>query len=440
MQAACLSASGMQAMALKDALRWSIAQTAVRMACSFISIKVTAVYLGPAGLALVGQLGNFMSLIQGVISNAIQTGVVKITAQSSGDRERLLALWGTAMKMTVGLGLAAALPIACLAWPIAGWLFKDVHYWPIVVLAALALPLVAAGTIVIGVVNGIQRVGMLGAIGIAAAVSGAVMVIPLSYFFGIGGGLVGTALAYCASLFFGLLVIYRRRGKADMPVKIGDFWGRWDRPLARSLIAFYPMLLVHVIAEPLAPLLMRGALTAGAGLAAAGFWQATVRLSDTYTLLLTAALSMYLMPRLSRIGDESGFGRELSNTVLTVAALTALAGLLLWLLRDVVIAIIFTPQFHPVRDLLPFQIVGDVCKLACWPLQMALVVKLRSYAYMAIDIVLTCLQVSLTYLCLPAMGVQAAPIAYASAYMLALLALIYLFRGYWHDALRRQTV
>src|SRR5471032_2107155 len=68
-------------MALAKALGWSAAQSAVRMAVGFATIKVTAVYLGPAGLAVVGQLNNFLSMSTAATVNGVQTGLTKMTAE-----------------------------------------------------------------------------------------------------------------------------------------------------------------------------------------------------------------------------------------------------------------------------------------------------------------------------------------------------------------------
>ena len=43
-------------MSLKRAASLSLLQTAASMVTSFLSVKVTSVYLGPAGMGLLGQL------------------------------------------------------------------------------------------------------------------------------------------------------------------------------------------------------------------------------------------------------------------------------------------------------------------------------------------------------------------------------------------------
>jgi PST family polysaccharide transporter len=419
-------------MALKSALIWSVSQTAVKMLTGFVSIKVTAVFLGPAGLALVGQLGNLVALVHGLASNAIQTGVTKLTAEHAADRATLSALWTTAMRLSLVTSLLLACLISSVAMPLSGWLFHEQRFWPAVVLGAASLPALAAGGVLLSIVNGLQKIGLLGLINIGAALAGAAIFIPLSYFFGIWGGLIGSGLAYFSTLTVALTCLGWQRGSTrQAAVRLADFSGRWDGDIAIGFARLCPMLLMHAVAELLTPLLVRNTLAMGIGMDSAGIWQACIRLSDTYTVLLTTALSMYLLPHLSRTAEDE-LDHEVRAVVLKVTAMTAAAAFLLWLLRDFVIATLFTARFTAVREILPLQLTGDVFKLACWPMRMVLVVRLQSARYIAIDVLIAVLQIALTRALLNARGIAAATCAYAMSYGAAFLVLTYLQRRNKH--------
>ena len=81
----------------RKAFRLGALQALVRLVCSFASVKLTAVYLGPAGLALIAQFNNFMSLCQGVIVTGLDdtsgAGVAQtfITITDSGSSPATIA-------------------------------------------------------------------------------------------------------------------------------------------------------------------------------------------------------------------------------------------------------------------------------------------------------------------------------------------------------------
>lgn len=405
-------------MALKSALALSAIQSVLRLCLSFLSIKITAVYLGPAGLALVGQVGSFLSLTQGAIANAIQTGVVKHTAEREGDIPACHLIWGTAIRFVAAIGTIVGLVIVAASPVIAEKLLGHTHYWPVIVACGLCLPLLVIATVMNGVLNGLKQVQLLGYCYIVSTVVGAAAFIPAAYLFGLWGGLFGTVLSYVVSLLATWFYL-RRVPDADFALT----GGAWNLNEAKRLWVFYPMLLVHSIAEPATPILVRDAIASAMSMEQAGVWQATSRLSDMYTLVLTTALSMFLMPHLSSQKTDKQFGSELRSVVLKVTLITAIAAALLFLLRDLIVVLVFSREFTSVADLMPLQLLGDVAKMAGWPIRMALVIKLRSRTYMALEAGVALTQVGLTSILLGGLQMQAAVAAYAATYIASFVVL-----------------
>jgi len=412
-------------MALRTALFWSGIQSILRLGLSFISIKVTAVYLGAPGLAIIGQLSNFTTLIQGGIGNAIQTGVTKLTAESEGDNERQLRVWRTGFRMALLLGIFAAIVVMAAARPISVWLFDTHEYWPVIVLAGPCLVLGILSVIFMGILNGLKRIRELALVTIFTTLAGSVLFIPLAYRFGVWGGLIGTAIAVAGTFFVSWAVLNRTRALGTQSLR-----GHWDVGVAREITRFYPMLLANSAVAPFALILVRNILTDGLGVGAAGYWQAAWRVSDMYTLVLTTALSFYLMPHLASTRNENSFARELFGITYKVILLTATAAVGIYVLRDLVIAVVFTHEFVPVSDLFAWQLVGDVLKMASWPFRMALVIKLRARWYIALEILAPLLHAGFTSILLPFFQVNAATLGYALAYLITDLLLLVALRDY----------
>ena len=68
-------------MKLASTVSWSALATIIRLANGFVSMKVVAVLVGPVGIALIGQFGNFTSIIMTLALGGISTGVIKYTSQ-----------------------------------------------------------------------------------------------------------------------------------------------------------------------------------------------------------------------------------------------------------------------------------------------------------------------------------------------------------------------
>ncbi|RYE13476.1 MAG: O-antigen translocase, partial [Rickettsiales bacterium] len=75
--------------------------TFIRIASGFVAGKVVAMITGPAGVALIGQFTNFVSIILTVSNGAINTGVVKYTAENEKNEFKLKKLFSTALRISI---------------------------------------------------------------------------------------------------------------------------------------------------------------------------------------------------------------------------------------------------------------------------------------------------------------------------------------------------
>jgi PST family polysaccharide transporter len=159
-----------------------------------------------------------------------------------------------------------------------------------------------------------------------------------------------------------------------------------------------------------------------------GYLQAVWRLSDMYVGVLTTALGFYFMAHFSALETEAERGQMIRRTTLQLFTVTACCALGIYLLRDVIIAVVLTASFAPMRTLLPWQLMGDVFKVVDYPLQMVLVSQRRVGSYIAQAVGGPALYVILSGLWRPSMGTSAAPAAYATTYLIVMLTLVFVLR------------
>src|SRR3989442_13724259 len=126
---------------LTGALFWSGAQTGVRMLLGFLTIKVTAVYLGPVGLALGGQAGNFLTLLHDHVSSAVGTAATRMVVEGRDTGRNEAPVWATALRFVALMGAALGVVLTVVQWPVAAWLFGDSGYSLVLVLIGAVLPL-----------------------------------------------------------------------------------------------------------------------------------------------------------------------------------------------------------------------------------------------------------------------------------------------------------
>ncbi len=392
-----------------SAFGWGGSMAGVRMVCSFISIKVTAVYLGPSGLALVAQFSNFVSLFQSMLGQGLMTGIVRLSAEYADDAPRRRRVYATALRMGLAFASLFALLLFASAPYVSAWLLTDRKYEWLMAVAGLAVAAAMVTDLFQGALGVTKEIGLIGTGTIVSTVLGLLIFAPSCYLWGVTGGLWASfvVLVLSALVTTGILHIGSRG------VHLSDFIGPFDRHECKRLLGFYPMLLINGVLAPLTLIVVRDTLVSLVGLEHAGLWQATWRLSEAYQAAIISSTGLYFMPSMGeRMADMAALRLQMLRTLAVATGATAGLALVIFLLRDVIVHTVFSPQFHLVSSLMPMQLVGDVLKMAAWILAMSLVALMRTRLFIAITVMSALSFAGLTKALVPTMGVEGVLWAY----------------------------
>jgi PST family polysaccharide transporter len=356
-------------------LGWGSAMAGVRLLTSFLSIKVTALALGPGGLVLVAQLTGFIGLCQSMLGQGLVAGAVRLGAEHGADQERRGQVYATVLRMGAVLVGCWALVLAVASPWIAQALLHDRGLAPLIAVAGLAVAAAIFNDLLFGVLGVAKEVGLIGRASIASALLGLLIFAPCAWWWGLEGALWASLSVYGAGLALSIaLVAWRSSG-----LHWRDVQGRFDREIARRVLSFFPMLLVNGVLPALTLILVRDLLAGRLGLEAAGLWQASWRLSEACQALVVASVSLHFMPGMGEHAhDPEGRRRLVLRTLAGACAVSAMLAAALWLGRKPAVHLVFSTGFDAVVDLLPLQLLGDVLKTAAWILSMALVGTLRT--------------------------------------------------------------
>ena len=142
------------------------------------------------------------------------------------------------------------------------------------------------------------------------------------------------------------------------------FWEQWGE--MASLGAY---LMVTAVAGSLTALAVRSILTHDLGVDAAGQFQAAHAISGQYLGLVLGAMAADYYPRLTATKEDVGAQNRTVNDQLEVALLLvaplvlAVVALAPWMLT-----LLYSADFQVAADILRWQILGDVLKVASWAL------------------------------------------------------------------------
>ena len=393
---------------LRKSVSWGGARALVQLLCSFVSVKLTAVYLGPGGMALIAQLNSFMTLCQSIVITGLDTATTRLSAEYGANAERQRALLWTVGKVGLGLGLPTAAAVAIASPWLASWILDDSRYaWAIV---ACSVSMLAAifNAMLLSALSARGDVGRVVLSNIVGAVCGLLVFAPAAVHWGLAGAVFASSVFYSLSLMVTLVFISR-----SSQISVRDFVGAIDVTEARRIARFYPMLLVHAVAAPLSLMLIRDHVTRSLSLEAAGLWQACWRVSEAYLMVVMSTVTTQFMVRLGEtVNAPDRFRNEVIRTLVLAVGATVACAVGIYIFRGWVVRIIFSPAFEPVTELLPMQLVGDVLRMIGWTLGFVLVATLRSKWYSAIALIVPFSFIAIARM-LDGLGVHGVTTAYA---------------------------
>jgi polysaccharide transporter, PST family len=395
---------------LKTSLLNGIA-VVVRMLTLLCINKILAIYVGPAGYAALGQFQNAVQMITTFASGAINAGVTKYTAEYHEDEKRQHSVWQTAGSISTVGALITGIFVAVFNERLSVLFLGDTKYGGVFVWFSATLILFVMNTLLLAVLNGKKEILRYVISNIAGSLFALAVTTYMAITWGIYGALVALAVYQSISFFVTLALCCRAPW-----FKIRYFFGRIDPEVARNLAKYTAMSLTSVACVPLSQILVRNHLGQSFGWEAAGYWEALTRLSGAYLMLITTTLSVYYLPRFSELKSTVELHAEIKNGYKIILPLTAIGALIIYVFRDMVVKLLFTPAFLPMTDLFAWQMVGDTLKIGSWVLAYLMLGKAMFKLFMVTELVFAATFVLLTWLFTKTFGLQGVTMAYALNY------------------------
>lgn len=385
----------------------------IKTATMFILNKVLAVYVGPSGYAVIGQFQNFIQIVTSFAGGAINTAVIKYTAQYYEDENRQRAIWRTAGSIVLLFSIVIAFLILVLQKQLSVYIFQTDEFQSIFVWFAVFLLFFNFNALFLAILNGKKEIVKLVMANIVGSVFSLAITGVLAFKFGLYGALVALSIYQSTAFLVTLILCY----KADW-FKFKYLFGKIDPDITRKFAGFALMALTSALCVPLSQIAIRTYMTGEFGIEYAGYWEAMIRLSGAYLMLVTTTLSVYYLPRLSELSAINDIKKEVYLGYKVIFPVALVGAMLVYLLRDWIIGLLFTDKFLPMRDLFLWQMIGDSLKIGSWILAYLMLSKAMTKLFIVTEIIFSVSLVILTYFFTKIFGFEGVSIAYLVNYAL----------------------
>lgn len=360
--------------------------SAVSLVLGLISAKLTALWLGPAGVGFLGLLQSTTGLAVLVATmGGVSAGMVRLVSRAiaaNDAREEAAARTATWLLCAAFSAVTVAIMLG-LRVPLARAFLGSADRADAILPLALAVVLTLVTSVQTNLLSAHQRVADIARINIWNSVLGPALLLPLIWIWheaslpwAVFAGSVATAAVSRAYVARRVGPSPARAGRAEIARASGELL-RFGIPVNMSSLAgsgvqlAMPVLVLHAL-----------------GHTDVGFYRAAAGVSMTYLGFLLSALGQDYYPRLSACGGEPARVRRLINDQARAMLLVAGPFILIVLaLARYLVPLIYTPQFRPAVPLLEWQLIGDVLKVAGWTMGFAILARLGGVAYLGVEII-----------------------------------------------------
>jgi len=394
----------------------------INILIGLLRTKVAAILLGPAGVGLIGLLQNLMATAAAVSSWGFGNVGTRQIAEAAGREDvaaiaaaRRALFWGTLILAGIG-----GTVLWLLRAPLAERVLDDPGRASDVGWLALGVILGMVSGTQTALLNGLRRIGDLARVSVLSGVLGTVLGIAALWLWGSKGLLVFVLATPLSTFLVGMVYVSRlpKVGIARTPLPmLLDQW----RVLAKLGGAFMAAGVITLVAQ----LLVRTLVQRELGSPALGQFQAAWTVSMTYLGVVLGAMSTDYYPRITAaIHDHAAVNRMVNEQ--TEVALLLAGPLLLGMLALApwVIELLYSREFADAVVILRWQVLGDLLKIAAWPLAYIILAAGDGRGYMLTEAFAMAVFVGLVWIGLPIIGLQSTGFAFIGMY-LALLPLVY---------------
>lgn len=398
--------------------------TLVKMCTGLISVKIVASIIGPAGVALVGQLNNFATIAMAFSSGGINAGITKYIAEYREDNSMVAQLLSNALRITTICSAICAVVLIVFHRYISQLVMLSADYGYVFVIFGITILLYALNNMLISIVNGYKEFRKYVYISIANSIVGVIFTVALVLLWELKGALI-SAVTYQSVMLF--ITLWMLRGTPWL--KWNFFKKKLDKIVSDKYFKYALMAIVNTLTLPISQMFLRGYVMAEISPIEAGCWEGMNRISNMYLMVVTSSFGVYYLPRLSEISQIDKLRHEIIKAYKVVVPILLVGFGLIYTLRLFIIHLLFSDEFLPMTHLFAWQLSGDFVKMCSWLLAFVMLAKAMTKLYVTTEILFTLSYVFIGYLFVNYNGIIGLTQAYLCNYILYMITMFICFRN-----------
>jgi polysaccharide transporter, PST family len=345
-------------MKFKSTLLLTSLSTVVKVLSGIILNKITAIYLGTAGMAMLAQFQNFSGILISLANGSIQTGVVKKIAENDNQKYRV-EIWTSASALILFLSFLSAIMVFGFSEQLSEIVFFDKKYTNTIQILSLSILFYAANIFFVSVLNGMHEIRQLTLVNMALSVTPVVIAPFFIIYFQIKGFFIALMLSQLIVFILSYVLILRKYDFNFFRINMKNF----NIAVIKNLLKFGGVTLFNGVMMSLSMLFVRSMIIDSHSIESAGIWESAYKIAVYFNLVFILPLSIHYLPKFSSMTSVKEIKLEI-KLIIKILLFTMLCAIIFINFFSLkIIELLYTKDFSPVEELLVLILVAEIFKI-----------------------------------------------------------------------------
>ncbi len=402
---------------------FSAISSAVKIVTTLIIGKIIALKSGAEGIAIFGQMLNFVAIIMVLSGGAINEGITKYTSEYRGSKSNdLKNLLSTSLQYILYSSLIIGIPLIVFSQTIASIILHRPDYYSVFVLFGFTIVFYGLNNFFLSIISGHKDFKKFNLINIFNNIFSLLLTSILIYFFGIYGALVGVVVNQSVVFIFTLFFL-----KNEIWLVKENFVNKFNNEKFKFIFSFAILALLTTAITPLVSILIRGMIIQKTSLIDAGYYEFVSRISTTGIMFFAVTVSSYYIPRLSEITNKSELLNEVKTTYKIIIPVITIILISIYLSRFIIIKLLATNDFLQSECLFSYQLIGVFFRILAQITGFVFLAKARIKTVITIEILLNLVYVTLSLVFIQKWGLLGSVYAFTTYNFIYLITVLLVF-------------
>lgn len=385
--------------------------------------KLLAVFVGPAGLGVLGNFRVFIAFIENFTLLGIQNATVKYVAENKKEPQKVSEFIIKTFGFLVILCAITMLLLLIFKNQIENYILPNViNFKSVIYVFILCVPFFVFSVFLNAILNGLGWFKKTILVQLIASCIVFLFSAVTIYFFGIYGAFLSLILTPIVTFIIAFMFLQKY-----LVTNFKLSYTNYNFSLLKNFSEFILMALVSGVLGSLVLLLIRTHLVETVGLEKAGIYEGLQRVSANYMVFISSIVSLYFYPKFAATTTLIEINELVLKYLKTVIPFLLSGLLVLFFIKENVVYLLFNQEFIYMKKLFFWQEVGDLFKALSLIFGTILVAKKMTKIFIITEVISLLIMYWLSYYFINHLNTEGIVLAYAITYFAYFLVMLLVY-------------